>query len=225
MSEQNINTNYSVDTDPLHKPIDENKKKLIDDAVEKQIKNMTLNEIVDKDEAKIPGQNYALISIVAPQTRQKHDEICIKIKGVFSTIEEANKHASMLQKIDSVFDIYVVEMYSWLLVPPNTDHMEQTHVDSKLNELISNHRSEQLKAKAHFDERKRELISNINIDTSSDKVSKDIVDITDSTVDINAESKIDVENGTNCPNSSPLSEDTTNVESTPTDIMESMLDK
>ena len=90
--------------------------------------------------------------------------MCLKIKGVFKTLEDANKHAEMLQRIDSVFDIYVVEMYSWLLVPPDPELIEQKHVDQKLNELIGGHRESQLKAKAYFDERKRDLTENITIE-------------------------------------------------------------
>ena len=112
---------------------------------------MSLDENVETDEIKIPGQNYALISIVSPNSNQKYDNVCLKIKGVFKTLEEANKHAEMLQKIDSVFDIYVVEMYSWLLVPPDPELMEQKHVDNRLNEMIGSHRESQLKAKAYFD--------------------------------------------------------------------------
>ena len=147
----------------LNKPIDENIKQQIDKAVEKQVKNMSLDENVETDNIKIPGQNYALISIVSPETNQKYDHVCLKIKGVFKTLEDANKHAAMLQKIDSVFDIYVVDMYSWLLVPPDPELIEQKHVDNKLNEMISTHRESQLKAKAYFDERKRDLTENIKI--------------------------------------------------------------
>ena len=160
---------YSIDDDPLMQPLSEEKREIIDKAVEKQIKSLSLNENVDKDIEQLSGQKYALISIVSPNSGQKYDHICLKIKGVFGNLEDANKHAEMLQKIDSTFDIYVVEMYSWLLVPPDPNLIEQKHVDSKLNEIIGGHRENQLKAKEYFNERKRELMENIDIENERRK--------------------------------------------------------
>ena len=77
---------YSMENDPLFKPISEEKKKKIDDAVEKQIRSLSLDENVDKDSEKLSGQNYALISVVSPQSSQKSENICLKIKGVFNTL-------------------------------------------------------------------------------------------------------------------------------------------
>lgn len=206
----------------LHKPIDENIKKQIDKAVEKQVRNMSLNENVETDDTKIPGQNYALISIVSPETNQKHDNICLKIKGVFKTLEEANKHAAMLQKIDSVFDIYVVEMYSWLLVPPDPELIEQKHVDNKLNEMISAHRESQLKAKAYYDERKRDLTKNIKINNVEEE--SNVEEVTnDSSVSAEGPSGIPTESSSlgHCPNSGPDTEEGV----TPSELMDAMVNQ
>lgn len=228
---------YSIETDPLFKPISDEKKKVIDKAVEKKMKTLTLDEVVDKDTEKVHGQNYALISVVSPQGDQKHDNICIKIKGVFNTVEEANKHAEILQKIDSTFDIYVVEMYSWLLVPPDVTLLEQKHVDSKLNEIIGGHRESQIKSKMYFEERKRELIENINIENEERKQENEkikdeenvLVDVTDEAqapssepVGVSAESSINLtSNGNECPNSGPSSEESV----TPSELMGEMVNE
>ena len=232
MEDKKQTKEYSMETDPLFKPISEHKKKVIDRAVEKQIKSLSLDENVTKDTMTIPGQNYALISIVSPEGNQKNDNCCIKIKGVFNTLEEANKHATTLQQIESTFDVYVVEMYSWLLVPPDPNLIEQKHVDLKLNEIISGHRESQLKSKTYFEERKKELIENINVENELKKEENrkllkdqnDIVDISDDKEQvpegINASSSINLTSnmpdGVNCPNSGP---DTTS----PTELMESMI--
>ena len=217
---------YSIETDPLFKPIDESKKEAIDKAVEKKIRSLTLDENVDKDSTTIPGQNYALISIVSPQSNQKSESCCLKIKGVFSKLDEANEHAAMLQKLDDTFDIYVVEMYSWLLVPPDPELLEQKHVDSKLNEIIGGHRESQLKSKMYFEERKRELMENIEIENEKRKEENERikeVDNEDSTepVGVSAESSVNITDnnpdGSNCPNSGP--------ESTPSELMESMINQ
>ncbi len=188
--------------DPLHKPIDEKVKQKIDNAVEKHVRNMSLDENVETDDTKIPGQNYALISIVSPETNQKYDHVCLKIKGDFKTLEDPNKHAVMLQKIDSVFDIYVVEMYSWLLVPPDPELLEQKHVDNKLNEIIGGHRESQLKAKAYFDERKRDLTENIQIENVEEE--SNVEEVTNgSSVSAEGPSGVPTESSSlgHCPNS------------------------
>jgi len=231
---------YSIKNDPLFKPISDEKKKVIDEAVERQIRSLSLDENVDKDTEKVSGQNYALISVVSPQGGQKSENICLKIKGVFNTLEDANKHAEMIQKIDSTFDIYVVEMYSWLLVPPDPTLIEQKHVDSKLNEIIGGHRESQLKAKMYFEERKRELIENINIENEERKQENEkkdeenvLVDVTDEAqvqaqapssepVGVSAESSINLtSNGNECPNSGPSSEESV----TPSELMGEMVNE
>ena len=242
-----VTPEYSIENDPLFKPISDEKKKVIDEAVERQIRSLSLDENVDKDAEKVSGQNYALISVVSPQGGQKSENICLKIKGVFNTLEDANKHAEMLQKINSTFDIYVVEMYSWLLVPPDPTLIEQKHVDSKLNEIIGGHRESQLKAKMYFEERKRELIENINIENDRRKEENEkmkeeesaVVDVTDDAqaqietqtqpeassvipVGISAESSVNItDNGNECPNSGPSTEESV----TPSELMESMVNE
>lgn len=210
---------YTMNTDPLFKEVSGARKEAIDKAVEKKIRSLTLDENIDKDTPTVPGQNYALISIVAPQANQKSDNCCLKIKGVFSSLEDANKHADMLQKIDDTFDIYVVEMYSWLLVPPDPELLEQKHVDSKLNEIIGGHRESQLKSKMYFEERKRELMENIEIENETRREENE--QIKEEPVGVSAESSVDITDnspdGANCPNSGP--------ESSPSELMEAMINQ
>ena len=215
---------YSIENDPLFKEVSGAKKEAIDKAVEKKVRSLTLDENVDKDTTTVPGQNYALISIVAPQANQKSDNCCLKIKGVFANLEDANKHADMLQKLDDTFDIYVVEMYSWLLVPPDPELIEQKHVDSKLNEIISGHRETQLKSKMYFEERKRELMENIEIENEKRKEENErIQEETTETVPsgVSAESSVNITDnvpgGDNCPNSGP--------ETSASELMESMINQ
>jgi hypothetical protein len=192
---------------------------------------MSLDENVDKDNTKISGQNYALISVVSPDSNQKSKNLCLKVKGVFGNLEEANKHADILQKIDSTFDIYVVEMYSWLLLPPDPLLIEQKHVDEKLNEIIGGHRENQLKAKMYFDERKRELIDNINLENDKRKEENEKLKENEENTNleeideivpqgISAESSINItQNGNECPNSGPSAEE----QVTPSELMEEMV--
>lgn len=226
---ENSQKEYSVETDPLFKPIAEDKKKQIDEAVEKHIRSLSLDEIVDKDDTKVPGQNYALISIVSPQSNQKSEQCCLKIKGVFSTLDEANKYAEMLQKIDQTFDIYVVEMYSWLLIPPDPTQMDQKFLDSKLNEIISGHRENQIKSKMYFEERKRELMDTVSLENKEDNKQEDnkqeetVATDTNVTPDISNNSVpvgIDAESSVNITESNE-----SNESPTPSDLMNSMINE
>lgn len=119
--------------------------------------DLDINDYLEKDTVKVSTQEYAIISVISPSSRQKADQLAVKIKGVFSSIEEAKKHADKLQKIDDTFDLFVVEMYSWLVLPPDTDKIGEKHyADNKLEELITEHDREMTEAKAEFEKHKRE---------------------------------------------------------------------
>ena len=116
-----------------------------------------INDYLEKDSIRVPGQEYAIISVISPKSRQKADHLAVKIKGVFPNIDEAKKHAAKLQKIDDTFDLFVVEMYSWLLLPPETEKIGEKHyADEKLEELITEHDKEMEEARANFEKHRRE---------------------------------------------------------------------
>lgn len=110
------------------------------------------------DYTTVPGQLFACLSIVGPECPQRNDKFGIKIRGAFSTRDEAEKHAKRLQKEDAMFDIYVVDMYKWLLIPPDRDHIEDVHyANEKLEEIFSKYRENQRMAAALFEKRKRDM--------------------------------------------------------------------
>lgn len=111
---------------------------------------------LEQDYTTVPGQLYACISLVGPDLPQKNDKFGLKIRGAFNTREEAASHAKRLQKEDATFDIYVVDMYKWLLIPPDRDHIEDTHYnDEKLEEIMTKYKENQAQAAKMFEERKR----------------------------------------------------------------------
>lgn len=118
----------------------------------------TKTDHLETDPITVPGQNYALISIVSDQSNQKHDKCGVKIRGVFNTKEDAQHHAKKLQALDQTFDVFLVEMYKWLLVPPDISKIdEQHHADEILNNIVQTHKEEQVKAKQLYEERKDEV--------------------------------------------------------------------
>ena len=114
-------------------------------------------DYLDEDFITVPGQKYALISVVSPQSKQKNDLCGLKIRGVFNNREEGERHAQRLQKTDTTFNIYLVDMYKWLLIPPDDDQIEDHEfAETKLNEIVKGHKEQQILSKQFFEERKME---------------------------------------------------------------------
>jgi len=112
------------------------------------------------DYISVPGQNFACLSIVGPECPQKTDKFAIKIRGTFATRSEAEAHAKKLQSDDATFDIYVVDMYKWLLIPPDQDKIDDIHyVDEKLEEIMTKYRENQRLAASMFEKRKKDMMA------------------------------------------------------------------
>ena len=115
---------------------------------------------LEQDYTTVPGQIFACISLVGPDCPQKNDKFGLKIRGAFNSRDEAANHAKRLQREDATLDIYVVDMYKWLLIPPDRDHIEDVHYnDEKLEEIMTKYRENQSMAARMFEERKRDMAS------------------------------------------------------------------
>lgn len=114
---------------------------------------------LDEDFVTVPGQVYALVSFVAPTgTNQRNDKFGLKIRGAFATKEEAHQHVKRLHQFDKTMDIYLVDMYKWLLIPPDPTAIDDTEYQEEfLNNLIKGYRENQALAKQHFQERKEAI--------------------------------------------------------------------
>ena len=110
---------------------------------------------LETDYTTVPGQVFACISIIGPECPQKNDKFGIKLRGAFGTRDEAANHAKRLQKEDPTFDIYVVEQYKWLLIPPDAGKIEDVHyTNEKLEEIMAGYKENQSQAARMFQERK-----------------------------------------------------------------------
>jgi len=115
---------------------------------------------LEQDYTVVPGQLFACLSIVGPECPQKSDKFGIKIRGAFATRDEAANHAKRLQKEDPIFDIYVVDMFKWLLIPPDPAMIEDAHyTNEKLEEIMTKYRENQAQAARMFEERKRDMMA------------------------------------------------------------------
>ena len=106
---------------------------------------------LETDYTTVPGQVFACLSIIGPEAPQKNDKFGIKIRGAFATRDEAANHAKRLQKEDTTFDIYVVDMYKWLLIPPDSSKIDDVHYNNeKLEEIMSGYKDNQAQAARMF---------------------------------------------------------------------------
>ena len=113
---------------------------------------------LEQDYLTVPGQLFACISFVGPEQPQKNEKLGMKIRGCFATRDEAAGHAKRLQKEDALVDIYVVDMYKWLLIPPDREQINDVHYQNeKLEEIMSKYRENQSAAAAMFEKRKRDM--------------------------------------------------------------------
>jgi hypothetical protein len=133
------------------------KVRAVTDAVHKATDTIEAN--LETDPIKVPGQNWACVSFVSPTSNQKSNSIGMKIRGCFDHREEAVEHVKRLIKLDPSFDIFICDMYNWCLVPPDPEHIkDQTYQDQTLNQIVSEYKKNQIYAKEHFEERKREML-------------------------------------------------------------------
>jgi hypothetical protein len=115
---------------------------------------------LEQDYLTVPGQVFACISFVGPDLPQKNEKLGMKIRGCFPTKEEAAAHAKRLQKDDALVDIYVVDMYKWLLIPPDREQIDDVHYQNeKLEEIMTKYRQNQSAAAAMFEKRKRDMMA------------------------------------------------------------------
>lgn len=115
---------------------------------------------LSQDYLTVPGQLFACVSFVGPDLPQKNEQFGMKIRGCFPTRDEAGQHAKRLQKDDAMVDIYVVDMYKWLLIPPNRDAIDDVHYQNeKLEEIMSKYRENQNAAASMFEKRKRDMMA------------------------------------------------------------------
>jgi hypothetical protein len=114
-----------------------------------------------RDTITVPGQNYALLSFVGPNQSQKTDKFGLKIRGCFNTEDEAKAHVKRLMETDPLFDVYLVNMNEWLLIPPDTAAISEHHYQEEyLETLVQGYKNNQVEAKKHFEERKQHAMLN-----------------------------------------------------------------
>jgi hypothetical protein len=85
---------------------------------------------LSKDETRILSQNWALVSFTGKGLKQQTDTPGVIFWGVFdSSGETLRKHASKLK--ESNLDILIMELYTWVAIPPDEKYMESQEIHEK----------------------------------------------------------------------------------------------
>lgn len=115
--------------------------------------------ILREDFVTVPGQRFALISMVGPQANQKTEQWGLKFRGCFNTKEEANAHVKDIMASDPHFDVYLVDMYKWILFPPDKTKIDDVHYQEQyLNDLMRGYAENQKAARKFFEERQMDVM-------------------------------------------------------------------
>tara|TARA_B100001094_G_scaffold76415_1_gene72818 strand:+ start:2458 stop:3258 length:801 start_codon:yes stop_codon:yes gene_type:complete len=133
----------------------------INAKVDKEFQPRPAELNLDKDAMLPPNQGFSVISFVGPDCPQKHDKFCLKIKGCFESEDKAKDYVQKVHKMDSSFNLFIVETGVWLgPFPPEMDKISnQEYVDEEINKIVNEHQKSQEASQQIHAERKQLLKS------------------------------------------------------------------
>jgi len=107
--------------------------------------------LTDEDKIKVSDLKFVAISFVKPDPEYQKMQpppsgvIGIKIRGIYSTRDEAEKHIKeTLSKLDPDFDVLLADLYKWLMLPfEHDDDVHTTYRETYLNDLFSDYKASQ----------------------------------------------------------------------------------
>lgn len=127
------------------------------DNCEKEKKYKYIDYLTEDDP--ISGQAWVCMSFVSPEGIKNCKIRGLKIRGVYSTKEEADKRCDELSKIDQDFHVFAGEVGKWLPWDPNPDTVkDQNYVDKELNDLVHGYQQNLNNAKQVEAKRKSDLL-------------------------------------------------------------------
>lgn len=107
----------------------------------------------------IPGQLWVCLSFLSPEGIKNCSMRGLKIRGVYGTRQEADKHAEELQQLDPDFHVFVGEIGKWLPWDPDpNDVKDQVYQEKELNDLMKGYKDNLAKSKKMQEDRKMDMI-------------------------------------------------------------------
>ena len=117
-------------------------------------------DYLDEDDP-ISGQKFVCLSFLSPEGVSNCKIRGVKVRGVFSTREEADQHCKKLSKLDPDFDVFVGDVGKWLPWNPDPqDIKDQVYANDELNNLIKKIKQNKENASEAEKQRKRDLKNN-----------------------------------------------------------------
>lgn len=114
------------------------------------------------DQIKVTDVNFCIVSFVDSDIDRREVEtppgcLGVKFRGAFASKKEAEEFLdSTLSKIEREVDMYIVDMYKWLLLPPDVDDIKDVRYrEDYLQEMFSSYEESQKAAKLHHIEREK----------------------------------------------------------------------
>lgn len=110
------------------------------------------------EDPEISSQKFTLLTIIGPHMPQKCDIWGIKVRGNYSSMEEANSACNRLKAIDPDYTIFVADVGKFLPLVVNPGSIKREFQDERLNDLAKAHLENQEKAKEQFESRRNQDI-------------------------------------------------------------------
>jgi hypothetical protein len=121
----------------------------------------------------IPGQLWVCMSFLSPEGIKNCSVRGLKIRGVFTTREEADERADQLSKTDD-FHVFVGEVGKWLPWDPDpNDVKDQVYQEKELNDLMKGYKDNLEKAKKMQQQRKSDMIQNTSLNDNKKSQTQD----------------------------------------------------
>jgi len=162
-----------------------------------EIKEINMEDYLDEDEM-IKNQKYVVMSILSPSflllnvdgtnkenLTEEHKKLMsirgFKIRGSYATIEEAQKRALYLQKIDKLHNIFIGEVGKWLPLDDDVSKADDAkYAENKLNDLMKSYMEQSVQASEYMEDRKmKDKMNSIKNNMDLRTQTQDIIEVND----------------------------------------------
>lgn len=105
---------------------------------------------INDDVHRVPGQNYACVSVIKPEVydtlhhgERKYRGMLFKIRGVFETREEADDWIrNKVMNMDPHFDVHLIKCHSWSGLDSDNPE-ENEYMDDKIQTMMTSYFEEE----------------------------------------------------------------------------------
>jgi hypothetical protein len=132
----------------------------------------------------IEEQKYVCVSFLKPSSiieekRPKDLSVCgFKVRGGYSTYEEAKARADFLNKCDPYHNIYIAEMGKWCPFEDDPEKAKDAeYMNKDLNKLMKSYWNQQTEAKQFHELRKQDMIKKALDDVNKRKEENDLAEV------------------------------------------------